>query len=372
MRGGAEPDPGDSDGSHAVTGRTTKNRFLIALLAIAPLAGCSERAPESASVSSAATLRDSLPRIQIAPVSAGGGGERTVRTYLEAEREAELVAETDGDVKEIRVREGRRVQAGDTLLIIDDRDERLAVQRDQAEYVLASAQFGRVQALEMDGHVSTQEVDQSRAQLERAEANLGLSRVALSRCEVRAPISGLVWMLRVEPLHRVTVGQPLLRVTDPDRLRASAYLPAALHSSVRVGTRVRLEPAAGGQPIDAVVSRVDPLTDPASGTFKAVATFRWHRSDPAAGSEMRFVVPGSPRDDANCLLPLTTLIEGEGDSTWVWQYDGARVHRQLVRLGAVQRDGIQVDAGLAGGARVVVGSDRPLQDGAAAEVVQAP
>src|SRR5262249_57532294 len=166
------------------------------------------------------------------------GEERALRSNLEAEHEADLVAETDGDIFRIRVREGQRVKAGDTLLVIDDRDEKLALQRDEADYALAKAQFGRVQTLEEQGHVSAQQVDQSRAQLEHAEATLGLSRVALSRCEVRAPLSGLAWMIRVEPLHRVTIGQPLLRVTDPDRLRASAYLPAAFHGSVRVGTPV--------------------------------------------------------------------------------------------------------------------------------------
>jgi len=345
--------------------------FATAVL-LAGATGCSSRGPEPASESSAAPFRDITPKIRVASVSSAGAAENAFRSYLEAEHEAELVAETDGDILGIRVREGQRVQAGDTLLIIDDRDERLALQRDEADYALAKAQFGRVQALEAQGHVSAQEVDQSRAQLQRAEATLGLSRVALSRCEVRAPISGLAWMIRVEPLHRVTIGQPLIRVTDPDRLRASAYLPAALHGSVRVGTPVRLEPAGGGQTIDAIVSRVDPLTDPVSGTFKAVAAFRRHKGYPDAGAEVKFVLRGGPRDGAGCLVPLTTLVEGDGDSTWIWQVDQGRVHRRLVRLGPVLHDGIQVETGLPDGARVVIGSDRPLNEGVAVEVVQAP
>lgn len=351
-----------------------RHAWLLAAAALSCVAaaGCSSRGSDPASESSAATLHDTAPRIRVAAASTAGGGENAFRSYLEAEHEADLVAETDGDILRIRVHEGQHVQAGDTLLVIDDRDERLALQRDEADYALAKAQFGRVQALDAQGHMSAQEVDQSRAQLQHAEATLGLSRVALSRCEVRAPISGLAWMIRVEPLHRVTIGQPLLRVTDPDRLRASAYLPGALHGSVRVGTPVRLEPSGGGATIDAVVSRVDPLTDPASGTFKAVATFRRHKGYPDAGAEVRFVLAGASRDGGGCLVPLTTLVEEDGDSTWIWRYDGGRVHRQLVRLGPVLHDGIQVESGLPGGARIVIGSDRPLNEGAAVEVVQAP
>ena len=237
-------------------------------------AGCSGPSPEPASRTDAATLRSSVPRVRVAAALPTSEGGASFATYLEAEREAELVAETDGDIFEIRVVEGQRVEQGDTLLIIDDRDERLALQRDEAERAWALSQLNRAQALDQQGHVAAREVEQARLQLDRAEAALGLSQVALSRCAVRAPIAGLAWMIRVQPLHRVVVGQPLLRVTDPYRLRASAYLPSAFRGAVRPGTRVRLEPARGGAPIEATVSRVDPLTDPASGTFKVVATFR--------------------------------------------------------------------------------------------------
>jgi len=216
--------------------------------------------------------------------------------------------------------------------------------------------------------VSTQELDQARLQLRRAEAAVGLSAVALSRCAVRAPIAGLAWMIRVEPLHRVIVGQPLLRVTDPYRLRASTYLPAAYRGEVRVGTRVRLEPVRGGAPIEAVVGRIDPLTDPASGTFKVVATFRRKAGDPEAGAEARFVLPSRP-GSGGCIAPNTTIVEADGDSTWIWRCDADRVHRCLVRLGPTRRDAIQIESGLAGGCSVVVGTDRPLRDGSVVEVV---
>jgi len=330
--------------------------------------GCSGRSTDPASRTDAATLRNSTPKVRLAatrPIAAGGA---SFATYLEAEREAELVAETDGDVVAIRVQEGKRVAEGDTLLMIDDRDERLALQRDEAERAWALSQLSRMQTLDQQGHVSTREVEQARLQLDRAEAAVGLSRVALSRCAVRAPIAGLAWMIRVEPLHRVTVGQPLLRVTDTDRLRATAYLPGVYRGDVRVGTRVRLEPVRGGVPIEATVSRVDPLTDPASGTFKVIAAFRRRPSYPEAGAEARFVLPTKPGGEG-CIIPSTTIVEGEGDSTWVWRCDADRVRRCVVRLGPTRGDAIQIESGLGGPCNVVVGTDRPLRDGSVVEVV---
>ena len=338
----------------------------LAALALAP--GCSGRSPDPASRTDAATLQSSVPRVKVAPARPITGADASFGTFLEAEREAELVAETDGEIVAIRVREGERVAEGDTLLVIDDRDEQLALQRDEAEHAWALSQLERAHALDKQGYVSTREVEQASLQLRRAEAALGLSRVALSRCAVRAPIAGLAWMIRVEPLHRVAVGQPLLRVTDPDRLRASAYLPAALRAEVRVGTRVRLEPVRGGEPIEAVVSRVDPLTDPASGTFKVVSTFRRATGSPEAGVEARFVVP-SRRGASGCIVPSTTIVESNGDSTWVWRCEADRVRRAIVRIAPHRGDAIEIESGLSGDCRVVVGTDRPLSDGSVVEVV---
>ena len=157
-------------------------------------------------------------------------------------------------------------------------------------------------------------------------------------------------------------------MTDPDRLRASAYLPAAFRGEVGLGTRVRLDPARGGPPIEAIVSRVDPLTDPASGTFKVVATFRRRAANPEAGAEARFVLPAQPSGES-CLVPGTTIVEGEGDSTWVWRCDSDRVRRCVVRLGPSRGDAIQIDSGLGGHCNVVVGTDRPLRDGSVVEIV---
>lgn len=330
--------------------------------------GCSGRPPDPASQTDAATLRSSSPRVKVAPARPTSDAAASFATYLEAEREAELVAETDGEVFSLRVREGTHVSAGDTLLIIDDRDERLALQRDEAEQAWAASQLSRAEALVAQAHVSATEVDQARLQVGRAEAAVGLSRVALSRCAVRAPIDGLVWMIRVEPLHRVVVGQALLRVTDPDRLRASAYLPAEFRGTVGVGTPVRIEPARGGAPIHAVVSRVDPLTDPASGTFKVVATFRRGSTRFEAGTEARFVLPAR-QGDGGYLVPNATIVQAVGESTWVWRCDADHVYRCAVRLGAIRQDGILIESGLPNGCNVVVGTDRALRDGSVVEVV---
>lgn len=345
--------------------------LALVLVLLAGLSGCTGRGPARADRTQAAGLRDTIPRVQIAPVHRADTGSPSFPSYLDAERQADLVAETEGDVLEVRVREGARVAAGDTLLRIDDRDERLAVERDEAELRWAESEVRRLEQLAGEGHVSPREIEQAQLQLGRARAALGLSRADLDRCWIRAPIAGLVWMVRVEPHRRVAKGETLCRVTDPSEVRVSVYLPEGLRSSVRVGQWVRLECARARTPMSAVVTRIDPVTDPASGTFRVTAGFRRRAGDPEPGADVRLLLPG-PTAGPGVMLPARANVEGDGDSTWVWRCEGDRVHRVPVRLGAVIEGAFLVEAGLPEGAMVVVETNRPLTEGAPVRVEKGP
>jgi membrane fusion protein, multidrug efflux system len=345
--------------------------LAVMTVLVAALAGCSDRGPASADRTQAAALGDTLPHVRLAPVRRAGVEALSFLTYLEADQEADLVAETEGEVLEVRAREGEHVAAGDTLVHIDDRDERLAVDRDEAELNWALTECRRVDGLAEKRLVSDREVEQAQLARGRAEASLGLSRAALDRCWVRAPIAGLVWMVRAVPHRRVSKGDPLCRVTEPTSVHASAYVPEKLRPYVRAGDRVQLLSERARGPMSAVIRRIDPVTDPASGTFRITASYRRRTGDPEPGADVRLVL--SRRDQGGgVFLPEQAYIEGDGDSTWVWSWETDRVRRVPVRLGGMRDGAFQVDVGLGDGVMIVVECDRPLRDGGAVEVVKGP
>jgi len=92
----------------------------------------------------------------------------------------------------------------------------------------------------------------------------------VDRCAVRTPIAGVVELRRVQVGQMVKEGDLLFQIGDPNTLRAEVLLPESRLGTVRVGQKVRVIPAAGGDPTTARVTRVSPLVDPASGTFRVV------------------------------------------------------------------------------------------------------
>jgi hypothetical protein len=60
-----------------------------------------------------------------------------------------------------------------------------------------------------------------------------------------------------------------------------------------------------------------------------------------------------------------------GDSTWVWRYASGRVYRSPILIGPVRTDALEIASGLSAGTPVIVGSNRPLEEGAAVQIVEA-
>lgn len=131
----------------------TKHLFAVPLLIMA--IGCVEEAPTD--------------RIRVS-----GHAEAT---------EVRLAPEAGGRVLAITVKEGDRVQTGQTVLILDTRDVELAIERAKAERVSAEAQVRVVQAAarpedvrQAESQIVTARAEQSAAQSELTSAQQDLER----------------------------------------------------------------------------------------------------------------------------------------------------------------------------------------------------
>ena len=97
---------------------------------------------------------------------------------------------------------------------------------------------------------------------------------------------------RVQRGQTVKVGDPLFRIADPQVLRADLLLPEAMLGEVSAGQPVKLEPVTGA-PVEAKITRVVPMVDPASGTFRVTIDLDNRRARLPAGITVRVNLGGS-------------------------------------------------------------------------------
>jgi membrane fusion protein (multidrug efflux system) len=183
-----------------------------------------------------------------------------------------VLPKVGGFVDAVRVEENQPVHAGDTLIVLDDRDFRVRLQQADADLAMALANAGsrqrvgqadaavqqaavnagrahsdleRIAPLAAQGIVSSQQLDAAQATVRSSEAALAAARAALRGADARvaaarsardqaalqlsytrilAPTSGVVSKKNVEVGQLVQPGQPLMSVVPLDDVWVTANL----------------------------------------------------------------------------------------------------------------------------------------------------
>jgi len=295
---------------------------------------------------------------------------------LEAENAMEVSTRLMGHVREVLVKVGERVTAGQPLVRIDETDMR--ARKRQAEAAIAEAEavlenaetnLGRFQRLYAENSVSKAQLDEVRTGRDRAAAGLARAQAALSEVEVQldylridAPASGTVTRRLVDPGDMASPGQPLLMLEQTGTMTVRAGLSEKDVDLVAVGDEVQVKVTSLDQAVYTVpIARIVPAANPMSRTFDLEAYLPNEDGRLKSGMFARVVVPVGSREAI--LVPRAALHE-RGQLTGVWVVDEQdTAHLRWIRVGQTIGDEVEVISGLQGGETVVLRADLPLVEG---------
>ena len=139
-------------------------------------------------------------------------------------KDAEIKAETAGQVVARPARKGSVVSKGTVLLelAMDDRLARL--KQAEARVGVAKITYEASKDLQRKQFESQIKLAESNADLAQAEAELEAAKLDIQRTKIRAPIDGFVDELLPGPGDRVEVGEQVSVVVDLDPMRVVAYV----------------------------------------------------------------------------------------------------------------------------------------------------
>lgn len=189
---------------------------------------------------------------------------------VESERAASLFPSASGVVLSIHADEGDHVTAGQLLAVLDNVSLDATAERAIAEVGRLEEQVREMEALASSGAVSSRELDDLRYQLQTARTSRREASRTFGQTRITAPFAGVVARRNVRLGELATGGTAAFEVVDLAQLRVVASLPERDLSRVAVGQPARLISAYDP---DAVaigrVSRISPVVDAGSGTFRA-------------------------------------------------------------------------------------------------------
>jgi RND family efflux transporter MFP subunit len=292
---------------------------------------------------------------------------------LRADRQATVIARTRGVIERLVVEEGDRVAAGQALAYLEDEEQRIAAVRAKSAEEKARRDFDRLSGLHERGLSSLDEYEASRTEAEDSTHALELAELELSRTVIRAPIAGMVVTRHLDVGATVSDGTSVYDLADLDPLYADVNIPERHVTQLEPGQEVRLTADATGAQAMALIERIAPSVDPATGTVKVTVAVQGD-SGLRPGAFVRVDIVTDTHVDA--LVVERSALVAEGRRWHLYRLGEDDTVEQIeVVLGFENGQQVEIDhpadseVVLAGGDRVVVVGAPALSDGAKVRVM---
>ena len=260
-----------------------------------------------------------------------------------------------------KVTEGMSVGKGSTLLTISSSNiaDGDPVQRARIAYEISKKEYERMKALVKNKIVS----DKDFAQAEQNYENARISYEALAKGNTKggqaisSPIGGYVKNILVKEGDYVSIGQPLVSVTQNRRLFLRAEVSEKYYPYLRTMGSANFK-----TPYDNKVYALKELSgrllsfgkSAGDNSFYVPVTFEFdNKGDIIPGSFVEVYLLSTPMENA-ISLPRTALTEEQGLFFVYLQLDEEGYKKQEVTLGADNGQSVQILTGVKAGDPVVV------------------
>jgi membrane fusion protein, multidrug efflux system len=370
--------------------RWTRKRVIgiaVAMLIIGAIGGTTamrvlkkgtDAAGKDAPVTLEFTPKD-LARVEAKPLSRWLPVSGTVQPV----RQATVKAKVSGDIRQVTVREGETVQAGQLLARIDTADldakliERMgALESARAQLALAEKTRATNTALLKQNFISQIAFDNSESSysvaqgsLKSAEAQVQIARNALKDSIAISPLNGVVGKRHVQPGEKVAFDSPLITIVDLKDMELQAMVPAVDVPELAIGKSVELTiDGFGDRKFDGRIERMNPATEPGTRALLVYVGI------PNADGALRGGMFATGRIALAASVPVATLpataLRTEGGVSYVWTVENGKLVKRGVTIG--RRDDaagrVEVKTDLPAGVPVLGARFDNLKDGLPAVV----
>lgn len=316
---------------------------------------------------------DGLRPVILAPVQREEIADRIEALgTLQANEQVVLTANVTERIVALRFEEGQSVEAGALLVALDQAEERAMVRAAEAVRDERQSSFDRTRQLSERDFAATSLLDERRAALEQAEAELQVAHARLQDRNILAPFAGRIGLRQVSPGTLVEPGDPIAVLSDIAVLKLTMTVPSRFMARLEPGLPVRARAQAFPDRVfEGTVDVVDTAIDPVTRTATVRARIPNTEGLLRPGLLMEVDLLANRR--TALLVPEEALVP-EGRRNFVFVAGGpdeaaARagatltVERREIAIGDRRPGAVEVPEGLSPGDAVVVHGTTRIADG---------
>lgn len=270
--------------------------------------------------------------------------------------------EIAGRVTGIHFKEGERVAAGAKLVSIDSAEVEAQRAASDAELVWSQQRHERAIELFRKNFISSQALDEARANLARAKARIAEDEARLRKSEVKAPFAGMLGLRMISPGAYVKAGDDIVRLEDTSVMKLDFRIPETFLARLRRDQAVSMQ-------VDAYPDRtfkgrtyaIDSSIDEKTRTVLVRARVPNPRGELRAGMFARVSLVLD--SFSNALIVPEEAIVPRGGQAFVFRVVDAKAVLTPVETGSRTPGEVQILKGVSAGDQVVADGHQKLQDG---------
>lgn len=187
---------------------------------------------------------------------------------LKAKQSIEVRSSVNDILKKIYITDGAKVNQGDLLFELSDREEFARLEKAQVVAAEAKRQFQRAQKLRGQGNITVATIDELKAIWESAKAEIQILNAQISDRLIKAPFDGTIGLINVSVGDYITANTQLTTLDDSSSLLLDLTIPSQYRNDLRQGQTIQVFPPAPatlgrvyesqGKPIIATVTAISP------------------------------------------------------------------------------------------------------------------
>lgn len=283
----------------------------------------------------------------------------------------QVMAQVAGKIEDLFVQKGDQVKKGQLLARIESKDYQIALDSAKAAYTLAQANLARNETLRSKGISTQANLEEQQNQLRQAKAALEQAELQLSRCQITAPMAGVISRKDAEVGMLVNSLAPasVVEILALDRVKAVIAIPESDVAAVRKLSTVDVEiQALGNEKVMGSVHFLAPAPESQAQAYRLELALDNQDNRILPGMFVRANLVKTVQEQA-IAVPLYAVISRNNEQ-FVYVEEKGIARKRPVKIGFMEGWQVLITNGLKAGEKVIVEGHRSVEDGQAVKVVK--
>lgn len=277
-----------------------------------------------------------------------------------ANEDVELRFETSGRLKNLYIREGAAVKAGQLIAKLNDADILAKIKKAKLEQDLANQIEIRQKKLLDINAISKEEYEIALNKVNTLGADIEGLNVALAQTEVRAPFSGRIGLKNISIGAYVTPSTIVARLIQSNPAKLDFSIPEKYSSKLKEGASIAFTTEENRDVKNAKIIAIEPLVDEQLRTIKVRAQTSNNDNKLMPGSFVK--ITANLGSSKNIMVPSDAVIPFLGGKK-IFIIKGGKAEEVTIVTGLRTESQVEVLEGLAVGDSVIVSGIMSLKKG---------